>query len=71
MSVNIGDKFDGFQVMSVATRSALEDYKTLAKWFHESSNEDHKAAANELWQWFCKADNKGTLAFGYLTRVLH
>ena len=69
MSVNIGDKFDGFQVVSVAMSSALEDYDTLGKWFNESSNEDHQAVANELWQWFCKTENKASLAFTYLNSM--
>lgn len=78
MSVRIGDKFDGFQVISVATYSALEDYITLSKWFDESAKwkdetkvKAHQDAANELYQWFCHADNKGSLAFGYINKVSH
>lgn len=69
MQVNIGNKFDGFRVVSIATHSALEDYDTLYKWFHESSDKEHQAAANELWRWFCTADNKASLALSYLNRV--
>ena len=63
MSIKVGDKFDGFTVKSVNLASATEDYATLTKWFKESFDSDHQAAANELYRWFCTADNKGTLVF--------
>lgn len=63
MVIKVGDKFDGFVVKSTKLASALEDYSTLAQWFKESNDTTHQAVCNQLYSWFCTADNKGTLAF--------
>jgi hypothetical protein len=63
MAVKVGQKFDGFVVKSTKLASALDDYCTLAQWFKESNEPSHQATCNQLYSWFCTADNKGTLAF--------
>ena len=63
------DHYGRFHVVSKATESAKEDYDQLGRWFSESRDPGHQAACNELYRWFCKADNKGTLAFDFISKT--
>lgn len=66
--VKVGDHFDSFIVTSVKVASALDDYMTLAGWFKESFDSEHQSVCNQLYNWFCRADDKGTLAFGAISQ---
>lgn len=69
MSINVGDRYDEFEVVSVEMKSAVDDFITLAGWFAEDRSAEHQAAANELYQWYIHADNKGSLGFHYINKV--
>ena len=69
MSINVGDYFGDFEIVSVAMKSAVDDLTTLSEWFAENRSAEHQAAANELYQWYIHADNKGSLGFHYINKV--
>ena len=67
MSINVGDKFGKHgEVVTPAMKSAVDDFMTLNGWFKENRSAEHQKAANDLYQWYMHADNKGTLGMHYI-----
>ena len=50
------------------TESAYEDFMYLAEQNKLCKNNEDKIAWEDLYQWFCRADNKGTLCFQLITQ---